>query len=157
MSNSKTLFLTLATVAALNGSLTACGSIGAVSYKSTLGGHEIHAFHPSSTPLFCDQGAKLGISGQTIGNYGVKIIGVQTGSLADRLQLERGDIILSVNGCRVRSVSELRGALKDAIRKGGKVVIKVDNIRARQGHCDQRIVVVRGHLSECSADFPSTL
>lgn len=156
MSNNKTLLLTVAAVATLTGSLMACGS-GGVPYLGEPRDQEVRILRHSLAAPFCTRTATLGITSQTIGNYGVKIKSVQHGSLANRLHLECGDIILSINGCRVRSVSDLRIALKDAGSRGDTVKIKVDNVRARRGHGDQRFVVVQGHLSKCSTDTPFPL
>lgn len=107
-----------------------------------------HVSNAWQAPTIC-QTPTLGITGVSVQHYGVKIKSVKHGGLADRLHLECGDIILSLNGCRIRCLSDLKSAIQDAARNGGFVEMKIDNVRARQGLCADRFVTVRGQLSAC--------
>jgi S1-C subfamily serine protease len=69
---------------------------------------------------------------------GVVIRGVEPDSAAERLGLERGDVIWSINGKVVNSNSSYVQAMNDC---GGSVEMMVRNVR------DGRYVIVRGSLT----------
>ncbi len=80
------------------------------------GGHHHHYVRP---PVL------LGFSGQGVG-YGVEVMRVNYGSAADRLGLERGDVVVGVNGRPVRSMSEYKRSLA---RAGSVVWLDVVDVR----------------------------
>lgn len=75
----------------------------------------------------------------TLGFYPVdshclEVLRVIHGSYADRIGLERGDRIVSINGTRVHNPRDLSIALEDAMDfNAGRVRIVIDNVRARRG------------------------
>jgi S1-C subfamily serine protease len=67
----------------------------------------------------------LGFSGRNVG-YGVEVLRVNRGSTADRLGLERGDVVVGVNG---RPVHCLNDYYRQLGRAGGHVWLEVIDIR----------------------------
>ena len=75
----------------------------------------------------------LGIQGQSTGRS-IEVIQVFPGSAAERLLLEAGDRIVSINGNNVRTMADLRNQLSQAGRfNGGNIRVIIDNVRARHG------------------------
>ena len=90
---------------------------------------------------------KLGVSGHARSGWGYIIDYVRHGSTAARMGLERGDVIKFVNDHRINSGYDLKKALRVAANHyNGRLTIVVDNVRARHGQSNRRIVTVRGNL-----------
>ena len=72
--------------------------------------------------------AKMGLRsrfGELGGVVGERIEVVQVGSLADRMNLEVGDIIISVNGAALRNAESWEKAVERVSRLGGWLTLKV--------------------------------
>ena len=81
--------------------------------------------NPGATP-------RLGFTGRAIWNWGMHVDQVYYGSTAARQGLERGDVIMSINGRRINSMGDYFSALSAANYQGGWISMVVDNVRARQ-------------------------
>lgn len=68
---------------------------------------------------------QLGFSGRNVG-YGVEVLRVNRGSTADRLGLERGDVVVGVNGRPVHCLSDYFRELR---RAGRHVWLEVIDVR----------------------------
>ena len=91
---------------------------------------------------------RLGVSGRMT-NRGYRISYVKPYSVAARMGLEKGDVIVRVNDVFLRSSSELVATLDEAANSHyyrGEVSLKVDNIRWHQHLSHQRYVNVNGNL-----------
>jgi len=83
---------------------------------------------------------RLGFEGRIVSN-GLRIDRVNYDSLAFDLGLERGDVILKVNGRRVTSMEGYRRLLVDAVEnRDGEVTLQIENIRWHTGESSQRYV-----------------
>ena len=95
---------------------------------------ELGEYRPTA-PLLGTQNLprpQLGVAGELVRGWGFKIVEVIPGSVAARMQLERGDVILNINGQCVSSISSIEQQLsRSAGEFGGQGVIKIDNIRGR--------------------------
>lgn len=85
------------------------------------------------------QTPRLGVGIAPTGE-GLLVRDVVPGTPAERLGLERGDVILRVNGMRTRQGFELGNALRQAERNGGYVAIDARNVR------NGRVTRVTGYL-----------
>lgn len=97
---------------------------------------------------------QLGFYGQVRPGWGIMVLDVIPGSLAERTGLECGDVIMRADGRRITSHASLRQALIHAERyHGGAIQLLVDNVRARHGGWGRRFVTVEVHLlDECPHD-----
>ena len=83
--------------------------------------------HPRSLPR-----PQLGVVGEVVRGWGFKIVDVIPGTAAARMQLERGDVILKINGQCVSSVNSIEQQLLRSVGEfSGQGVIKIDNVRGR--------------------------
>ena len=93
---------------------------------------------------------KLGINGFMVpsGNrMGYKLTYVAPGSVAQRMGLERGDVIRRINDIHPLSQQEVITALNEAASYyGGKLSMEVENIRWHLGQSNQRYVGLKGNL-----------
>ncbi len=75
---------------------------------------------------------QLGVAGELVPGWGFRVTHVLPGSAAARMQLERGDVILNING---RCVSSIRSIEQQLLRSAGEFegqgIIKIDNVRGR--------------------------
>lgn len=78
--------------------------------------HHHHHHHPQ---------VLLGFYGHSHG-HGVEVLRVDFGSYAQRLGLERGDVIIGVNGRHVHSMADYKRALA---RAGSRVWLEVVDVR----------------------------
>lgn len=89
---------------------------------------------------------RLGVNGYATCR-GYKITRVSCGSVAERMGLECGDIIMSINGCDIDSTRDLVNALdKAACKYNGRINLLVENGRWTQGCSYDRYVRLRGNL-----------
>ena len=95
---------------------------------------ELGEYRPTA-PLLGTQNLprpQLGVAGELVRGWGVKIVEVIPGSVAARMQLERGDVILNINGRCVSSIRSIeQQLLRSAGEFGGQGIIKIDNVRGR--------------------------
>lgn len=81
---------------------------------------------------------RLGFHGRIVSN-GLRVDRVDDGSLAFDVGLERGDVIMKVNGRRITSMSAYRRALLEAVEyRDGRVNLTVENVRWHTGESSQR-------------------
>ncbi len=74
---------------------------------------------------------RLGFNGQISYGHGMRVNYVQYGTPAHWIGLERGDVIVRINGRRINSRYDYDRALEDAAYyRGGRVVLVVDDVRA---------------------------
>lgn len=79
-----------------------------------------------------------------VDSHCLEVLRVNRNSAADRLGLERGDRIVSINGHKVHTPSDLPDALMDAIDyHDGRVRVVIDNVRARRGEPGARRYVTK--------------
>lgn len=100
-------------------------------------------------PDHCPHTPRLGFTGHMHYGQGMYVERVRRGSLAERLGLEAGDIIVEINGRRIRSDRDYAWALTEAAQHhDGHIDLLIDNVRARNGWDPgaQRFVTVHGHL-----------
>jgi S1-C subfamily serine protease len=71
----------------------------------------------------------LGVAGQWIPGYGELVTGVTSGSQAERLGLERDDVILAVNGQRLTHRGAWSEALARAQYSDGRIALKYRDCR----------------------------
>jgi membrane-associated protease RseP (regulator of RpoE activity) len=91
------------------------------------------AVPPTNDQGYYEPTYTIGIEGFSQGNS-VEVVRVFGGSPAQRLLLEAGDRIVSVNGQPVRSIGELQSRLSHAARyHNGQIRVLIDNVRARAG------------------------
>ena len=92
---------------------------------------------------------RLGFMGQMISGYGMRVLQTNYGSPADRAGLERGDIILSINGRRLRNRFDYDDALQQAaLYNSGFVSMSVRNIRFDSGLSSREFVRVSTRLMD---------
>ena len=92
---------------------------------------------------------RLGFMGQIISGYGMRVMRTNYGSPADRAGLEGGDIIISINGRRIRNQYDYNDALRQAaLYNAGYVSMSVRNIRYDTGLSSREFVRVSTRLSE---------
>ena len=93
---------------------------------------------------------KLGINGHMVNGYqrGYKITYVAPYSVGQRIGLECGDVIMSINDIAPVNENELITALNQAAGNfyKGEMRIKVDNVRFHKVQTNQRYVTVNGNL-----------
>ena len=105
------------------------------------GDNEMRVIGPDSRPA-----PRLGFNGTVIAT-GLRVEGVDYGSLAFDAGLERGDVITSVNGRRIQSMSGYRRALCDAVdHNDGRVRLVIENVRWHTGESSIRYVTRTIHL-----------
>lgn len=81
-------------------------------------------------PGFQQPTPKLGFNGQMIYGYGMKIVSLNWGSAAQRAGLEPGDVIVKINGRKIKSQWDYNQALQSAANyQYGRVNMKVRNVR----------------------------
>ena len=90
---------------------------------------------------------KLGVNGYMV-NSGYKLTYVAPHSVAQKMGLEAGDIIMRINDVYPRSQRELVIALDEAARSfyRGKIDMRVENVRWHLGQSNQRYVNLQGNL-----------
>ncbi|HRF01772.1 MAG TPA: PDZ domain-containing protein [Pirellulaceae bacterium] len=95
----------------------------------------VHVIGPESRPA-----PRLGFHGRIV-SHGLRIDSVDYDSLAFQAGLERGDVILEINGREIRSMMGYRRALLDAVDyRDGRVRMKVENVRWHTGESRHRYV-----------------
>jgi hypothetical protein len=72
---------------------------------------------------------KFGFSSSTIEGYGERVLSVRPYGRAARLGLERGDIILTLNGYPLTYRGAWNNALADAVADGGFVQLRIRDVR----------------------------
>ena len=82
--------------------------------------------------------ARMGLVGTMVYGDGLRIDSVTPGLTAANMGLERGDLILGVNGQRVRDIQQFRDLLTQS---GGSVNLTVRNVRNGQ------VIPVNGYLT----------
>lgn len=83
---------------------------------------------------------RLGFHGRIVSN-GLRVERVDYGSVAFDAGLERGDVIMKVNGRRLTSMSGYRRALLEAVDyRDGRVTLTVENVRWHTGESSQRYI-----------------
>lgn len=92
---------------------------------------------------------RLGFMGHMKFGWGMMVDYVNFGTTAQRVGLESGDVIVRVNGQRVQSARHWNYLMWQAVQRyGGRVSLKVDNVRARQGHPVPPHAFVTGWLDQ---------
>ncbi len=86
--------------------------------------------------------ATMGVSATMLFGNGLRIDGVFPGGTAAQMGLERGDIIMGVNGTAVRDITQFRDLLN---RSGGSLNLTVRNVRNGQ------VIPVNGFLNNGSS------
>ena len=81
----------------------------------------------------------LGFHGSLAFN-GIRIDRVNFGSLAADVGLEAGDVITHVNGRRMTSIHVYRQQLRNSQLNGGRVQLRIENIRWHWGQSNRRYV-----------------
>jgi hypothetical protein len=94
---------------------------------------------------------QFGFSSFTIGGVGERVTHVRWGGLASRLGLEPGDIIVSLNGYRLRYHGAWNDALYQAMSNGGWVRLAVRDVRT--GHIAYRQTFVGGPVGPITPKF----
>lgn len=85
------------------------------------------------------RGPYLGALGRIVPGWGFVIKAVVPDSAAARMQLEPGDVILSINGRRATSMKRIYWELsRSSSEFGGKGLVYIDNVRGRQQRCGYR-------------------
>lgn len=82
--------------------------------------------------------AVMGLVGTMVYGDGLRIDSVAPGMTAANMGLERGDVILGVNGVRVRDIQQFRNLLTNS---GGAINLTVRNVRNGQ------VIPVNGYLT----------
>jgi hypothetical protein len=72
---------------------------------------------------------KFGFSSSTIYGYGEQIVNVRYGSRAAQLGLERGDVLLSLNGYKLTYSGSWNDALSRALSDGNYIRLKIRDVR----------------------------
>jgi hypothetical protein len=72
---------------------------------------------------------RFGFSSFNINGFGERVTNVRWGSIAERMGLESGDTILSLNGFPLRYQGSWKDALRDAVYNGGYVRLKIRDVR----------------------------
>ena len=85
---------------------------------------------------------KFGFSSFSINGIGERVTYVRWGGLASRFGLEPGDIVLSMNGYPLTYHGSWNDALYQAMYQGGRVRLKIRDVRT--GHIAQRQMFVGG-------------
>jgi C-terminal processing protease CtpA/Prc len=83
---------------------------------------------------------KLGIKGQIIANYGMKLLKVKADGLAAKAGLEAGDIIVRIGNASIVSLDAYDNAMA-TVAPDGHADFLVDDVRKRSQ--SNRLVVVR--------------
>jgi predicted metalloprotease with PDZ domain len=73
---------------------------------------------------------KFGFSSTTIQGFGERIESVRFGGRAERLGLERGDVILSINGYRLTYPGSWNDGLSRALYNNNVVRLKIRDVRS---------------------------
>ncbi|MHC4400975.1 MAG: PDZ domain-containing protein [Planctomycetota bacterium] len=80
--------------------------------------------------------ARLGFSGYVVAGIGEYIVWVEQGSPAERMGLEPGDMILTLNGESLTTEGAWASAIAQAARREGRITLSVR--RSRTGNvCEQ--------------------
>ena len=83
---------------------------------------------------------RIGVYGRIVSN-GMRVDRVNYDSVAYDAGLERGDVIMKINGRRITSMATYRRALQEAVDfRDGRVTMTVENIRWHTGESSQRYV-----------------
>ncbi len=125
----KTILALLATL-----SLIAVSSASASHPKALL---VSPGFNPS--PIYNDL-PRFGFSSFNIQGYGERITNVRWGGIAQRMGLEPGDVILSVNGYPLSYHGSWNDALRQAVYSGGWVQLRIRDVRT--GYLAEREIFV---------------
>ncbi len=72
---------------------------------------------------------KFGFSSFSINGFGERITGVRWGGIAQRMGLESGDVILSLNGYPLTYQGSWTDALREAVYNGGYVQLTIRDVR----------------------------
>jgi membrane-associated protease RseP (regulator of RpoE activity) len=89
------------------------------------------SYAPLPEPRYLNR-PQLGVAGKLIRGWGFHIAEVFPGSAAERMQLERGDVILNINGQCISSIRSIEQQLaRSAGEFEGQGIIKIDNVRGR--------------------------
>ena len=84
-------------------------------------------------------GPYLGAFGKIVPGWGFVIKEVVPESAANRMRLEPGDVILSINGRRATSMGAIyQEVQRSNVEFGGRGLIQIDNVRGRQHQCGYR-------------------
>ena len=104
-------------------------------------GDEAYAVGPETRVIGPSRPApRLGFQGRMTYD-GLRVESVQYGSQADDMGLERGDVIVEINGQHIHSMADYQNALLDAVDfNGGRVRVLIDNVRWHNGQSSQRWV-----------------
>ncbi len=94
------------------------------------------------------QRPKMGFMGHMMSGWGMMVDQVIPGTTAARMGLEPGDVVMKINGKPVTCAQRYRELLWEAVSmQDGRVHLKVDNIRARNGLPVPRYAFVTGWLN----------
>lgn len=77
----------------------------------------------------CYELPRFGFSSFSINGFGERVTGVRWGGIAQRMGLESGDIILSLNGYPLTYHGSWTDALREAVYNGGYVQLRVRDVR----------------------------
>ncbi len=77
----------------------------------------------------CYELPRFGFSSFSINGFGERVTGVRWGGIAQRMGLESGDVILSLNGYRLTYHGSWTDALREAVYNGGYVQLRVRDVR----------------------------
>jgi hypothetical protein len=119
-------------------------SLAAVTFTATpaLADTKMLLVSPGTDPGFAPVPhlPKFGFSSFSMNGVGERVTQVRWGGLASRFGLERGDIILSMNGYRLTYHGSWNDALYQAMYQGGWVRLRIRDVRT--GHIVQRQMFV---------------
>jgi hypothetical protein len=118
------------TVFALLASLTLITISTASNSVATAGQPQALLLNPGYNPgPTCYELPRFGFSSFTINGFGERVTSVRWGGIAQRMGLESGDVILSLNGYPLTYHGSWNDALREAVNNGGWVQLAVRDVR----------------------------
>jgi hypothetical protein len=114
------------TVLALSASLTLITISTASISTATASSPQALLLNPGSN---CYDLPRFGFSSFSINGFGERVTSVRWGGIAQRMGLESGDIILSLNGYPLTYHGSWNDALREAVYNGGYVQLTVRDVR----------------------------
>jgi C-terminal processing protease CtpA/Prc len=68
---------------------------------------------------------RLGVFYKVVDGVGMRVVSVERGSAAEQLELQAGDLILSVNGDRLLRSGDWERTLRNTMNRGHKLVLSI--------------------------------